>query len=236
MTSSSPVGRPWGITVAILVASGSLAFSSRATSSTSSERGPSATLPVADSAEIALALSAAPATLTAGADVYVWRDGHFAKARTGPTGVACMVSRDPRVDGVFPMCFDPEAARTQMPEEMMRTELRARRLADTAIQRQVDGAFVGGTLHHPTKPAIMYMMSSHQLLTVSDAKGTHLIGAWRPHVMIYLPHTSVGQFALGAEDDAGPVSAPFVDAGGVQLVVQVPHWADSQVSPDSTRM
>jgi hypothetical protein len=46
----------------------------------------------------------------------------------------------------------------------------------------------------------------------------------------------VGQFALGAEDDAGPVSAPFVDAGGVQLVVQVPHWADTHVSPDSTRM
>jgi hypothetical protein len=236
MTGFSPIGRAWRITAGILVASGSLAFSSRVTGSTSSEHAPSATAPAADSAEIALALSAAPATLTAGADVYVWRDGHFAKARAGATGVACMVSRDRRVDGVFPMCFDPEAARTQMPEEMMRTELKARGLADTAIQQQVDAAFARGTLHHPTKPAIMYMMSSHQLLTVSDAKGTHLVGAWRPHVMIYLPHTSVGQFALGAEDDAGPVSAPFVDAGGVQLVVQVPHWADSRVSPDSTRM
>jgi len=133
------------------------------------------------------------------------------------------------------MCFDPEAARTQMPEEMMKTELRAHGLADTAMQRQVDAAFARGTLHHPTKPAIIYMMSSRQLLTASDAEGTHLIGAWRPHVMIYLPHTSAGQFALGAENEIGPVSAPFVDAGGVQLVVQVPHWADSRASPDSTR-
>ena len=147
-----------------------------------------------------------------------------------------MVSRDPRVNGVFPMCFDPEAARTQMPEEMMKTELYTRRLDDATVQRQVDAAFASGTLHHPTKPAILYMMSSHQLLTATDAQGTHLIGAWKPHVMIYMPQASVGQFALGAENDAGPVSAPFVDAGGVQLVVEVPHWADSRASPDKTEM
>jgi hypothetical protein len=236
MSRPGLVGRTWLITAAILAVAGSVAFTSRVASRAASERVPAVATAASDSAEVALALTAAPATLTVGADVYVWHDGHFVKARTGSTGIACIVSRDPRVGGVFPMCFDPEAARTQMPEEMMRTELKTRSLADTVITRQVDAAFASGTLHHPTKPAIMYMMSSHQLLTVTDAKGTHLVGAWRPHVMIYLPQTSVGQFALGAEDDAGPVSAPFVDAGGVQLVVQVPHWADTHVSPDSTRM
>ena len=236
MTRLSSIGRASRITAAILVVVGSLAFTSRVTGNARAERLAGVTTPASDSAEVVLALTAAPATLTAGADIYVWHDGHFVKARTGSTGVACMVSRDPRVGGIFPMCFDPEAARTQMPEEMMRTELKTRGLADTAIERQVAAAFAHGTLHHPTRPADMYMMSSHQLLTVSDAKGTHLVGAWRPHVMIYLPQTSVGQFALGVDGEAGPVSAPFVDAGGVQLIVQVPHWEDSRVSPDSTGM
>ena len=59
---------------------------------------------------MALALSAAPATLTAGAEVYVRHDGHFVKERTGSTGVACIVARDARMSGVFPMGFDPEVA------------------------------------------------------------------------------------------------------------------------------
>ena len=236
MTRLSSIGRASQISATIVVAAGSLAFTSRVTGSAGSERVPTVTTPGSDSAEVALALTAAPASLTVGAEVYVWHDGHFVKARTGSSGVACMVSRDARVDGVFPMCFDPEAARTQMPEQMMRTELCSRRLADTTIRRQMETAYATGALHYPTTPAIIYMMSSHQLLTTSDATGTHLIGAWRPHVMIYLPHASAAQFALGAQNAAGPLSAPFVDAGGVQLVVEVPHWVDSQVSPDSTRM
>ncbi len=235
MTRLGFIGRASQITAVTLVVAGSLAFTSRVASRVHSERATTVTTPAGDSAEVSLALSAAPATLTAGAAVYVWHDVHFVQARTGTTGVACMVSRDPRVGGVFPMCFDPEAARTQMPEEMMKTELHTRRLDDAAVQGQVDAAFARGALQHPTKPAIMYMMSSHQLLTVTDAQGTHLVGAWRPHIMIYMPQTSVAQFALGAEDDAGPVSAPFVEGGGVELIVQVPHWADSRVPPDSTR-
>ena len=70
------------------------------------------------------------------------------------------------------------------------------------------------------------------MLISPQAEGSRRIGAWHPHVMIYLPHTTAGQFALGAEDETGPVSAPFVDAGGVQLIVQVPHWADNEASPE----
>jgi hypothetical protein len=184
--------------------------------------------PGGDDAEIALAVSAAPSTLTSGADVYAWHDGHFVKVRTGTTGFACMVSRDPRANGVFPMCFDPEAARTLMQEEMMTTELRSRRLSNTAIQQRIDAAYADGTLHHPEKPAITYMMSSHQMLLSYQADSIEPVGAWRPHVMIYLPHASAAQFALGAENDHGPVSAPFKDdADGMQLVIQVPHWADT---------
>jgi hypothetical protein len=165
--------------------------------------------------------------MAAGADVYAWRDGHFIKVRNGSTGVACMVSRDVRVSGVYPMCFDPEGARTLMQDDMMKTELWARGLSNAAVQREVDAAFARGTLHHPEKPAMIYMMSSKQMLVAYQGEVSRPIGAWHPHVMIYLPHASAGQFALGADNEMGPVSVPFSDAGGVQLVVQVPHWADS---------
>jgi hypothetical protein len=236
MTRRSLVGRGAWVTAVALMTTGLPVFTARATSGLSSDGKSVVTGGVADSAEIALALTAAPPGLTGGADVYAWQGGHFVKARTGSTGVACMVSRDPRANGVFPMCFDPEAARTQMPEEMMRTELRTKGLSNTEIDRQVEAAFARGTLHHPTGPAIIYMMSSQQMLVDYKADDSRLIGAWRPHVMIYLPHTSTGQFALGAENETGPVFTPFVDAGGVQLVVQVPHWADTSAPPDGSTL
>lgn len=186
----------------------------------------------AESEEVALALTAAPSALTDGADVYAWQNGHYIKARTGTSGAACIVSRDERVDGVFPMCFNAEGARTLMPDEMMQSALRSRRLSDSAIQRQVDAAYAAGTLHHPDKPALTFMMSSHQMLTTASPEGRKLVGPWRPHVMIYLPHTTAADLGLGAENDLGPVSAPFGDAGGTQLIVEVPHWADSPAAPD----
>ncbi len=180
-----------------------------------------------DSDEVALARTAGPTSLSAGAAVYVLRDGEFVKVRDGSSGWACMVSRDTKADGVFPMCFDPEATRTLMAVEMMRTKLRTRGLSNTAVEHEVEAAYNRGTLHYPEKPAMVYMMSSKQVLMSYQGDKVQRVGAWHPHVMIYLPHASAGQFALGADDGSSPVSAPFSDAGGVQLVVEVPQWADS---------
>jgi hypothetical protein len=188
---------------------------------------------VSDPDEVALALTAAPTSLTAGAAVYTLRDGQFTKARDGSTGWACMVSRDPRINVVAPMCFDPEGARTLMQAEMLRTQLRSRGLSNTAIDREVDAAYHRGTLKYPNKSAVIYMMSSHQLLATYQGDQSHAVGQWHPHLMIYCPGASVEQFALGAGQQAGPLSIPFTDAGGVQLVVEVPHWADSPAMADA---
>lgn len=188
---------------------------------------------LSDSDEVALARSAGPTSLSAGAAVYVWRDGEFLKVRDGSSGWACMVSRDTKANGVFPMCFDPEATRTLMPVEMMRTKLRTRGLSHTAVEHEVEAAYNNGTLHYPDKPAMVYMMSSKQMLMAYQGDKIQQVGAWHPHVMIYLPHATAGQFALGADDGSAPVSAPFSDAGGVQLVVEVPQWADSSATADA---
>jgi hypothetical protein len=77
------------------------------------------------------------------------------------------------------------------------------------------------------------MMSSRQVLVVYQGDSSRAIGAWHPHVMIYLPGASVEQFALGPDREAGPMSIPFTDAGGSELVIQVPHWTDDHAMSEA---
>ena len=200
---------------------------------------PHATTPtgrLSDADEIALALTAAPASITAGAAVYMLRDGKFAKVRDGSTGWVCVVGRDPRVKpiAVAPQCYNPEGARTSMQEGSFAHSqaVWSRHVSNTAIKREVDAAFQRGTLQHPSKPVMIYMMSSHQVLESFQGDSEWSTGAWHPHIMIYLPHATADHpFALDEQNQAGPVSVSS-DANGVQLVVVVPHWADSPASPD----
>ena len=218
--------RAWPAILAVFAAS---------SSSTLAGRTGSAVPPlVADSGDVALALSAAPASVSGGASVYLLRGDKFTKVRDGTNGFSCLVNRDPRNNSVSPECFDPEAARTLMQEEMMEGQLVARGLSNEAVEREVNAAYKRGALHYPEHGGVIYMMSSKQMLPPSP-EASQPLSAWHPHVMIYIPHASKAQFALGADNDAMPVSAPFKgDDQGVLRVVQVPHWADSQAMVDAS--
>ena len=118
-----------------------------------------------------------------------------------------------------------------MQEGMLKAQLWLRNVSNTEIQRQVDAAYKRGTLQHPSKPVMIYMMSSHQILESFQGDSEWTTGAWHPHIMVYLPHATADQFVLDEQNQAGPVSVSS-DATGVQLVVMLPHWADSPASPD----
>jgi hypothetical protein len=224
------VVRAWPAMLAILATSGWAVSAGRLGGASAARTGPPLTPRLPDSGDVALALSAAPASVSAAAAVYVLRDGKFVKVREGTNGFACAVFRDTRNNSVAPECFDPEAARTMMQEEIMQAQLQARGLSDKAIEHEIDAAYQRGTLHNAEHGGIIYMMSSKQQLPPSPEAQTPLT-AWHPHIMIYIPHASKAQFALGAENEAMPVSTPFKgDDKGVLLVVQVPHWADSPVA------
>ena len=189
---------------------------------------------LSEAEDVAIALTAAPASITAGAAVYIQRDGKFVKVRDGSTGWACLVGRDPRVKpvAVAPICYNAEGARTSMQEGMLRAELWSRNLSNTAIQREVDAAFQRGKLQHPSKPVMIYMMSSHQVLESFQGDSEWTTGAWHPHIMIHLPHATADDFVVGEEGEAGPVSVSR-DGSGVELVVELAHWVDSPASPDA---
>ena len=187
-------------------------------------QGPSA--PAAEMDEIALARSAAPAAISDSADVLVLRDSGYARVRTGTTGAACLVSR-PRAGSVVPVCYDPRAARSVLPAELMAHRLRAGGAAPEAADAAVERALQSGALPRPAPGALAWMMSPRQrFITPSGAA----IGAWRPHVMVYLPSArpdTVGFASVGRGD-------MFLDKAGeglAHIVVVTAGWSDGSPGP-----
>ena len=182
--------------------------------------------PLSDAEEIALATSAAPAAISAAADVYVVRKTGPVKLRSGTNGVACMVSRDLHGGSSYPICFDREAARTVMQRELLENALRVRGLSEAEVQRRVQAAFTDGSLPRPTKPAISYMMSPRQVLFSDATEKGRRVGAWSPHLMISMPHMSRDQLGL---DSAARVDVVQLERPGepdALLIVKVPRWSD----------
>jgi hypothetical protein len=160
---------------------------------------------MARAAEIALARSAAPATVSAAASVYVFTDSGYVLAERGSNDAACYVSRS-WPTSIEPHCFDAEGAATIMRIHMREVELLHRGVTPDAVEREVDAAIVAGRLRLPRKPALSYMMSAEQRL-LSD-NGTP-VGRWRPHIMIYFPYLESNQ-PPGAPPDlaAGIITRP----------------------------
>jgi len=159
---------------------------------------PSAPRPLPEEEEIALARSAAPAEISAAADIYVLRADGPVKVRHGTNGCSCMVARDLHEGSRYPICFDREATRTVLHRELKELELRAKGLSEDDVQRAVAAAYDRGELKPPSQPAMAYMMSSQQVLFASPHADGRRVGAWSPHVMIYMPGATGEQFGLAS--------------------------------------
>jgi hypothetical protein len=163
--------------------------------------------------EIALARSAAPDTISAGATVKVLTRGGFEVAVQGDNGFLCLVMRSwsaaPDPDATYyaklraPICFDPVAARTVAPAEELRTRLGLNGTTPDEIARQVATSYGRGELPRMEGVAFGYMWSADQ----DTGPGA---GAWHPHMMVYAPYYE--NATLGGNELGG--HAPFVLGGG----------------------
>ena len=153
--------------------------------------------------EIALARSAAPASVSAHATILVLTDTGYAVAVEGSSGVVCVVNRSWR-DSVEPHCYDSEAAATILPIETTRLRLRQAERAEADIEHEIAAGLTSGRFRLPRRPAMSYMMSASQILYDDAGKR---VGPWRPHVMLYYP---------GLTNEAlGFASAPDMHVGMV---------------------
>jgi hypothetical protein len=177
--------------------------------------------------EIALARSAAPPEVSAAAEVWVLGEQGYSRAVPGTTGVACLVARD-WITSLEPVCYDPEGAATVMRIAMKRVELLHSGRPVAEVDAQVARAIGAGELRLPRRVAVAYMQSAAQRLVSDD--GTP-VGAWRPHLMLYLPYLTAPE--LGFSDAAAPGSLVLVDGGEPtsMMMIVVPDAVEPRPVP-----
>src|SRR5258708_22689553 len=89
--------------------------------------------------EIALALEAAPASVTAKAGVWVYDKTGYVKARESTNGFACVV--DHRIPAaVEPQCMDAEGVKTFLPKYQLVASLGAKGRSKADIRKAVKAA------------------------------------------------------------------------------------------------
>jgi hypothetical protein len=186
---------------------------------TASERGEAARAVLDPAYETALARSAAPPEVSADATVLLYRPGvGFAVGTRGAGDVTCLVNRS-RAHALEPHCFDREGSETILRIHLREAELRERGLDAEAIQADIDRGIRSGELRLPSRPAMSYMMSAEQVLISDDGRN---VGAWKPHVMIYVPYITAEALGLGGEPStrAAVVVDPGTALANIMIVVE----------------
>jgi hypothetical protein len=186
-------------------------------------------------AEIALARSSAPPSVSADAEVMVLGAHGYETAVKGKNGFVCLVERswmspfdfpefwNPKMRG--PTCFNPPAVRSILPLSFKRTELVLAGLSKDQIMDSIK-AFDAKKPPTVEPGAMCYMMSSQGYLNDSA-------GHWFPHLMFYVPLTDAKFW--GADLPGSPVMLNPLFQGAPEpitvFMVPVPTWSDGTAAP-----
>jgi hypothetical protein len=187
-------------------------------------------------AEIALARSAAPTSISGDATVLVFEKGGYQAAVEGKNGFTCLVERawmspfdspefwNPKMRG--PICYNPAAVRTILPYTVNRTRLALTGLSKAQIRENITAAMAKNKLPMPEAGAMSYMMSKGGNL--GDA-----VGHWCPHLMFHVPTTDGANW--GADVAGSPVlfNDQYRDVPEPETIfmISVSHWSDGTDAP-----
>ena len=147
-----------------------------------------------EKAEIALARSSAPASISDAAEVMVLRRDGYATAVKGSNGFVCIVERSwakPTDDPEFwnpkvraPNCFNPAASRTFLPIFLKKTKLVLAGKSKAQVLAATTSALEKRELPALAPGAMCYMMAKQQYLSDDDM-------SWHPHVMFFVSGDAV---------------------------------------------
>jgi hypothetical protein len=180
-------------------------------------------------AEIALARTAAPPSVSGDAEVLVLGEKGYESVVPGKNGFVCFVERSwesPFADPEFwnpkersPNCFNPPAVRTELHQVLKRAEWVIAGLSKEQIQERTRAAYADKTFEPPAPEAMSFMLSKQGYL--SDAAG----GPWHPHVMLFVPHGEAATWGAGLE--GSPVlGQDGSDLESTVLFIPVGKWSD----------
>jgi hypothetical protein len=184
-------------------------------------------------AEVALARSAAPESISQDAEVMVLGGYGYETAVKGKNGFVCVVQRswtagiddpdfwNPKLRA--PICFNPPAARSYLPLTIKKTELVLAAQSKAKMFENIEAAFDKKELPTPESGAMCYMMSKQGYLSDRD-------GHWRPHLMFFLPLTDPRAWG------AGLAGSPVIAFKNTQerltvFLIPVAKWSDGTAAP-----
>lgn len=186
-----------------------------------------------ENAEIVLARSAAPASISDGAEVMVLRRSGYATAVKGTNGFLCIVERswgastdlpefwNPRIRG--PICFNRAAAMTFLPIYLMKTKLVLSGQSKAQIVHATTLAFDRKELPALAPGGMCYMLSKRQYLTDAGKN-------WHPHLMFFVSGDAAKSW--GANFTGSPVLATDDPEERVTIfMVPVGKWSDGTPAP-----
>ena len=184
-------------------------------------------------AEIALARSAAPESISQDAEVMVLGRHGYETVVKGKNDFVCMVWRswaagiddpdfwNPKLRA--PICFNPPAARFNLPITIKRTELILAGRSKAQMFEDMKAAFDKKELPPLEADAMCYMLSKQQYLSDRD-------GHWHPHLMFFLPLTDPA--AWGAGLPGSPVLGAKDTSNRLTLfLIPVGKWSDGTAAP-----
>jgi len=188
-----------------------------------------------EKAEIALARSSAPASISDAAEVMVLRRDGYATAVKGSNGFVCIVQRswakatdDPEFWNSkvrAPNCFNAAASRTFLPIFLKKTKLVLAGKSTAQILAATTSALEKKELPALAPGAMCYMMSKQQYLSDDGMN-------WHPHVMVFVSGDAVkswggnlpGSPVIAANDPEERVTIFMVFAG---------KWSDGTPGPST---
>lgn len=179
--------------------------------------------------EIALARSAAPAAISADAQILTLGPKGYATAIEGKNHFVCLVVRpwdnnfdspdfwNPKVRA--PHCFNAAGARSVLPTYLKRTEWALAGVSRTQMRTRTQAALAADQIPVPEIGSIAYMMSKDGYL------GDNVGGHWHPHLMFYLPRTTSVDWGANVKD-----SPVYGDSSALEpltvFAVPVTRWSD----------
>jgi hypothetical protein len=180
-------------------------------------------------AEIAMARSAAPESISKDADVMVLGRHGYETAVKGKNGFVCLVWRgwagtsddadfwNPNSRG--PVCLNPAAARFNVPLTQKRTELILAGRSQSQMFADINTAFDKKEFPALEPGAMCYMLS--KLGHLNNAGGP-----WHPHLMFFVPLTESATWGAGSA--GSPVVMAFEDTPERHTVFIIPvaKWSD----------
>jgi hypothetical protein len=185
-------------------------------------------------AEIALARSAAPESVSRDAEVMVLGRHGYETVVKGKNGFVCMVERswtagldepdfwNPKLRG--PICFNPAAVRSYLPQTIKKTELVLTGGSKAQMAQGIKAALDKKELPSPESGAMCYMLSKQGYLN-------DRAGHWLPHLMFFLPITDPATWGADAPDS--PVMADRDTLGRLTVfMVPVGKWSDGTPAPE----